>query len=130
MAETLELKDIANKLGELEAALAAAAKLYGLEAKRAVLREKEAVSGSGDFWNDAQKAQGHLKELNDLKKRGPLDPKARVEDQGALGGPDAGDTGAPSSSNLRPSKKTSALDFELKLAGPTTSWTSSASTPG
>jgi peptide chain release factor 2 len=64
----LELKDIANKLEELEAALAAASELYGLEDKRSVLREKEAVSGSGDFWNDAQKAQGHMKELNDLKK--------------------------------------------------------------
>ena len=50
MAETLELKDIANKLEELKAALAGSARLYGLDDKRSVLREKEAVSGSGDFW--------------------------------------------------------------------------------
>ena len=68
MAESLELKDIANKLSRLEGAFADAAKLYGLDKKRSELKEKEAVSGSGDFWNDAQKAQAHLKELNDLKK--------------------------------------------------------------
>ena len=50
MAETLELKDIANKLGELQAALAAAAKLYGLEAKRSCARRRPspapAISGT------------------------------------------------------------------------------------
>ncbi|MDP2864644.1 MAG: peptide chain release factor 2 [Elusimicrobiota bacterium] len=125
MAETLELKDIANKLGELEAALAAAAKLYGLEAKRAVLREKEAVSGSGDFWNDAQKAQGHLKELNDLKKGVELldSVKRGIEDFKVHFdlARDAGDTGELPviMEGLRAiEKKLSALDFELKLAGP------------
>ncbi len=125
MAETLELKDIANKLGGLETALSAAAKLYGLEAKRAVLREKEAVSGSGDFWNDAQKAQGHLKELNDLKKGVELLDcvKREIEDFKVHFdlARDAGDTGELPviMEGLRAiEKKLSALDFELKLAGP------------
>jgi len=79
MAETLELKDIANKLSDLSAAFTAAAKLFDLDSKRATLREKEAVSGSGDFWNDAQKAQVHLKELNDLKKGVELLDTAKTE---------------------------------------------------
>lgn len=125
MAETLELKDIANKLGELEAALSAAAELYGLEAKRAVLREKEAVSASGDFWNDAQKAQGHLKELNDLKKGVELLDSVKREIEDLMVhfdlARDAGDTGELPviMGGLRAiEKKLSALDFELKLAGP------------
>jgi len=68
MAGTLELKDVANKLAFLESAFSEASRLFDLDKKRSQLREKEAVSGSGDFWNDAQKAQAHMKELNDLKK--------------------------------------------------------------
>jgi len=125
MAGTLELKDVANKLEELEGALSSLAKLYGLEDKRSVLREKEAVSGSGDFWNDAQKAQAHLKDLNDLKKGVELlDTVKREIDDFKVHfelARDAGDTaelpvimeglGAVE-------KKLSALDFELKLSDP------------
>ena len=125
MAGTLELKDVANKLGELEAALADSAKLYGLEDKRSVLREKEAVSGSGDFWDDAQKAQGHLKELNDLKKGVELldDVKREIEDfkvhfELARDAGDSGELPVIMEGLGAIEKKLSALDFELKLSDP------------
>ncbi len=125
MAEALELKDIANKLGELEAALAGLARLYGLDARRATLREKEAVSGSGDFWDDAQKAQAHLKDLNDLKKGiALLDAvKREIEDfkvhfELARDAGDAGELPVIMEGLRAVEKKLSALDFELKLSGP------------
>ena len=68
IAGTLELKDVANKLAGLDAFLGDSARLFGLEAKRASLREKEAQSGADGFWDDTQKAQAQLKEINDLKK--------------------------------------------------------------
>ncbi len=125
MAETLELKDIANKLDELEAALSGSAKLYGLDAKRAALREKEAVSGSGDFWNDAQKAQAHLKDLNELKKGVELldSVKREIEDfrvhfELARDSGDSGELPVIMEGLRGLEKKLSALDFELKLSGP------------
>ena len=125
MAENLELKDIANKLAELGEKLAAASQLYGLETKRSALREKEAVSGSGDFWNDAQKAQAHLKELNDLKKGVELlDSAGREIEDFKVHFELAGDAGDSSElpvimEGLRAvEKKLSELDFELKLSDP------------
>jgi peptide chain release factor 2 len=125
MAENLELKDIANKIAALEESLAGLAKLFNLEDKRATLREKEAASGSGDFWDDAAKAQVHLKELNDLKKGVELlDSVGRdIEDFKVHFelARDAGDTAELPviMEGLRAvEKKLSVLDFELKLAGP------------
>ena len=125
MAGTLELKDVTNKLEELGSALAAAEKLYGLDAKRATLREKEAVSGSGDFWNDAARAQTHMKELNDLKKGVDLlDTVAReLEDfkvhfELAKDAGDAGELAVIMDGLLAVEKKLKILDFELKLADP------------
>ena len=125
MAGTLELKDISNKLEELDALLAALGKLYGLEDKRAKLREKEAVSGSGDFWNDAAKAQTHMKELNDLKKGVELlDTVAReLEDfkvhfELARDAGDASELQVIMDGLLAVEKKLRILDFELKLSDP------------
>jgi peptide chain release factor 2 len=125
MAGTLELKDVTNKLEELGSALAAAARLYGLDPKRATLREKEAVSGSGDFWNDAARAQAHMKELNDLKKGVELlDTVAReLEDfkvhfELAKDAGDAGELAVIMDGLLAVEKKLKILDFELKLSDP------------
>ena len=125
MAGTLELKDVVNKLEELAAALDAASKLYGLEAKRATLREKEAVSGSGDFWNDAAKAQVLLKELNDLKKGVELldSAKREIEDfrvhfELARDAGDAAELPVIMEGLRGIEKKLSVLDFELKLSDP------------
>ncbi|MDA8132354.1 MAG: peptide chain release factor 2 [Elusimicrobia bacterium] len=125
MAGTLELKDIANKLGELDGALAAAAKLYGLEDKRARLREKEAVSGTGDFWNDAQKAQAHMKELNELKKGVELldGVKREIEDfkvhfELAKDAGDEGELPVIMEGLAGIEKKLKEMDFELKLSDP------------
>ncbi|MDO8805547.1 MAG: peptide chain release factor 2 [Elusimicrobiota bacterium] len=125
MAETLELKDIDNKLAELEAALADSAKLYGLDAKRATLRESEAVSGAGDFWDDAHKAQAHLKDLNDLKKGVELldSAKREIEDfkvhfELARDAGDAAELPVIMEGLRGIEKKLSVLDFELKLSDP------------
>ncbi len=125
MAGTLELKDVANKLEELGAALAAASRLYGLDAKRATLREKEAVSGTGDFWNDAQKAQAHMKELNELKKGVEmLDSVGRELEDFKVHFELAKDADDASElqlimDGLQPiERKLKLMDFELKLSDP------------
>jgi peptide chain release factor 2 len=125
MAETLELKDITNKLEQLGAAFAEASKLFDLDKKRMQLKEKEAVSGSGDFWNDAQKAQAHLKDLNDLKKGVDLldgvgreieDFKVHFELAKDAGG--EGELPVIMAGLAEVEKKLTALDFELKLSDP------------
>ncbi len=125
MAGTLELKDVSNKIEELEAALASDAKLYGLEAKRASLREKEAVSGTGDFWNDAQKAQAHMKELNDLKKGVELLDSVereigdfKVHFELAKDAGDSGELALIMEGLAAVEKKLRVMDFELKLSDP------------
>ncbi|HAT73107.1 MAG TPA: peptide chain release factor 2 [Elusimicrobia bacterium] len=125
MAESLELKDIANKLAYLEGAFSDAAKLYGLDKKRSELKEKEAVSGSGDFWNDAQKAQAHLKELNDLKKGVEMLDAAgseledfKVHFELARDAGDAGELSVIMAGLAKVEKKLSIMDFELKLSDP------------
>jgi len=125
MAENLELKDIANKITALEETLTSSAKLYGLEAKRSSLREKEAVSGSGDFWNDAQKAQVHLKELNDLKKGVELLDTVRLEIDDlkvhfelARDAGDMGELPVIMAALRAVEKKLSVLNFELTLSDP------------
>ncbi|MHB0995950.1 MAG: peptide chain release factor 2 [Elusimicrobiales bacterium] len=125
MAGTLELKDVSNKIAELEASLADAAKIYNLDSKRATLREKEAVSGSGDFWNDAAKAQAHMKELNDLKKGVELlDTVGRELEDFRVHFDLAKDAGDESELAVimdglaSVEKKLKILDFELKLSDP------------
>jgi peptide chain release factor 2 len=125
MAESLELKDIANKLAYLEGAFSDAAKLYGLDKKRSELKEKEAASGSGDFWNDAQKAQTHLKELNDLKKGVELLDAAgseledfKVHFELARDAGDSGELALIMAGLAAVEKKLSVMDFELKLSDP------------
>jgi len=125
MAESLELKDIANKLAYLEGAFSDAAKLYGLDKKRSELKEKEAVSGSGDFWSDAQKAQAHLKELNDLKKGVEMLDAAgseledfKVHFELARDAGDAGELAVIMAGLAKVEAKLSVMDFELKLSDP------------
>ena len=124
MAGTLELKDVANKLSELEAFFAGSARLFDLESKRAKVKEKEAMSGADDFWSDAQKAQVHMKELNDLKKGVDLldGVKRELDDfkvlfELARDAGDAGELPAIMSGLGAVEKKLSELDFELKLSG-------------
>ena len=124
MAGTLELKDVANKLAELETFFSDSSRLFNLETKRADLREKEAVSGSDGFWDDAQKAQVHLKDLNDLKKSVELlDGVGReLEDlkvhfELARDASDASELPVIMAGLEAVGKKLTALDFELKLSG-------------
>ena len=125
MAGTLELKDVANKLAFLESAFAEASRLFDLDKKKAQLREKEAVSGSGDFWNDAQKAQAHMKELNDLKKGVDLlDGVAREIEDFKVHFDLAKDAGDMSELPVIMAglggieARLSVMDFELKLSDP------------
>ncbi|MCX5791219.1 MAG: peptide chain release factor 2 [Elusimicrobia bacterium] len=124
MAGTLELKDVANKLAELETFFSDSARLFGLEAKRASLREKEALSGADGFWEDTQKAQTHLKDLNDLKKSVEmLDSVAseledfKVHFELARDAGDASELPLIMAGLEEVSKKLTVLDFELKLSG-------------
>ena len=64
---SLEFKDIANRLDEMGKAFADLTRLLDVEKKRGLIKEKEKAASGSDFWNDTQKAQGHLKELSELK---------------------------------------------------------------
>jgi peptide chain release factor 2 len=125
MAATFEFKDAGNKLEQLEAALAAAAALFGLAAKKTALKDKEAVSVEAGFWDKAEKAQTHLKELNDLKKGVGLvnklgreleDCRAHLELARESGDP--GELPLIMEELKVTEQKLSAFDFELKLSGP------------
>jgi len=125
MAQTLELKDVANKLEHLDKVLEEVTSLYGLAKKREELNKKEAYASSADFWNDTEKAQGHLKELNDIKKDVELieNIKKELEDfrvhfELARDSDDAAELGVVMAGLGTVEKKLSDLDFELKLSDP------------
>jgi peptide chain release factor 2 len=125
MAETLELKDVANKIDRLEKFLAEVAGLYGLEKKREELNKRETAATSADFWTDTEKAQVRLKELNDIKKDVSLIDavKAELEDfkvhfELARDSADAAELAVVMSGLRETEARLSALDFELKLSGP------------
>jgi len=125
MAETLELKDVANKLEHLDKFLAGVTSLYGLEKKREELDKKEAHASSADFWADTEKAQGHLKELNDIKKDVELIENIkkelddfRVHFELARDSADAAELAVVMAGLSGVEKKLSVLDFELKLSDP------------
>lgn len=124
MAGTLELKDAANKIEELSARFAETARVFDLEAKRASVKEKEAMAAADDFWNDTEKAQQHLKALNEIKKNVELldGINQELEDQKVLFelARDADDTAelpGIMSALENVDKKLTDLDFELKLSG-------------
>jgi len=124
MAESLELKDISNKLEFLGGFLAEVSKLYGLEKKREELNKKESRAASADFWDNTEKAQTHLKELNDIKKDVSLidSIKTELEDfqvhfELARDSDDAAELALVMAGLRETEKKLSALDFELKLSG-------------
>ncbi|MBI4802631.1 MAG: peptide chain release factor 2 [Elusimicrobia bacterium] len=125
MAETLELKDIANKIDRLDKFLADIAELYGLESKRAELKKKEDASAALDFWNNTEKAQAHLKIVNDIKKDVSLMDavKAELEDFKvhfvlARESGDAAELALVMEGLREVEKKLSGVDFELKLSEP------------
>ena len=126
MAATLELKDVVNKLEHLDKFLAGVTSLYGLEKKREELNKKEAGAASADFWTNTEKAQTHLKELNDIKKDIALIDgiKTELEDfavhfELARDSNDAPELAVVMAGLKETEKKLSALDFELKLSAPT-----------
>lgn len=124
MAGTLEFKDIENKIDELSARFAETAKVFDLEAKRASVREKEAMTAEDGFWDDADKARQHLKALNDIKKNVELldGINSEIEDQKVLyelarDGEDASELPGIMEGLAAIEAKLTDLDFELKLSG-------------
>ena len=124
MAGTLEFKDIENKIDELSARFAETAKVFDLEAKRASVKEKEAMTAEDGFWDDAEKARQHLKALNDIKKNVELldGMKGEIEDQKVLlelarDGEDASELPGIMEGLAAIEAKLTDLDFELKLSG-------------
>ncbi|MBU2573626.1 MAG: peptide chain release factor 2 [Elusimicrobia bacterium] len=125
MAETLEFKDIANKIAGLDKFFAEIVGLFGLESKRAELKQKEEASAASDFWSNTEKAQAHLKVVNDIKKDVALIDavKAELEDfkvhfDLARESGDAAELVLVMDGLKETEKKLSALDFELKLSEP------------
>lgn len=124
MAGTLEFKDIENKIDELSARFAETAKVFDLEAKRASVREKEAMTAEDGFWDDADKARQHLKALNDIKKNVELldGINSEIEDHKVLyelarDGEDASELPGIMEGLSAIEAKLTDLDFELKLSG-------------
>ena len=124
MAGTLEFKDIENKIDELSARFAETAKVFDLEAKRASVKEKEAMTAEDGFWDDAEKARHHLKALNDIKKNVELldGISGEIEDQKVLyelarDGEDSSELPGIMEGLAAIEAKLTDLDFELKLSG-------------
>lgn len=124
MAGTLEFKDIENKIDELSARFEETAKVFDLEAKRASVKEKEAMTAEDGFWDDADKARQHLKALNDIKKNVELldGINSEIEDQKVLyelakDGEDASELPGIMEGLAAIEAKLTDLDFELKLSG-------------
>ncbi len=124
MAEHIEFKDAANKIEELSKKLSALGVLMDVEKKRAIIKEREAVAASSDFWNNSQNAQGALKELSDLKNdverfsraaKAIDDASAHLELAREMGDP------GELEEIMRNLEKTQNLlrdmDFEIKLSG-------------
>lgn len=125
MAGTLELKDIVNKISGLEKYYSAVVGLFGLDKKRAELKQKEEASTAPDFWDNTEKAQAHLKVVNDLKKDVALMDGVRkdLEDfkvhfELARDSGDAAELAIVMNGLQETEKKLSAMDFELKLSDP------------
>lgn len=124
MAGTLEFKDIENKIDELSVRFAETAKVFDLEAKRASVKEKEAMTAEDGFWDDAEKARQHLKALNDIKKNVELldGISGEIEDQKVLyelarDGEDSSELPGIMEGLAAIEAKLTDLDFELKLSG-------------
>ena len=124
MAGTLEFKDIENKIDELSVRFAETAKVFDLEAKRASVKEKEAMTAEDGFWDDADKARQHLKALNDIKKNVELldGINSEIEDHKVLyelarDGEDASELPGIMEGLAAIEAKLTDLDFELKLSG-------------
>ncbi len=125
MAANIEFKDIVNRLERLEAALADFARLVDLDAKKEQLLQKEAFSAAPGFWDDANKAQAHLKGLNDLKHwvdgvgavgRELGDARAHYELAKEMD--DAGELPAIMAALEAAENRLADMDFEIKLSGP------------
>ncbi|MEW5907472.1 MAG: peptide chain release factor 2 [Elusimicrobiota bacterium] len=125
MAANIEFKDILNRLERLEASLADFSRLVDLDAKKEQLRQKEAFSAEPGFWDDAGKAQSHLKGLNDLKHwvdgvgavaRELGDARAHYELAKEMD--DAGELPAIMAALETAENRLADMDFELKLSGP------------
>lgn len=124
MAEHIEFKDAANKIDELSKKLAALGALMDVDKKRNIIKEREAVAASSDFWDNSQNAQGALKELSELKNDVDRFSRAAkvIEDSAAhlelareLGDPNELDEimrNLDGAQNLLRD-----MDFEIKLSG-------------
>ncbi|MDT8286332.1 MAG: peptide chain release factor 2 [Elusimicrobiales bacterium] len=125
MAANIEFKDILNRLERLEASLADFSKLVDLDAKKEQLLQKEAFSAAPGFWDDANKAKAHLKELNELKHwvdgvgavaRELGDARAHYELAKEMD--DAGELPAVMAALETAENRLADMDFELKLSDP------------
>lgn len=125
MAANIEFKDILNRLERLESSLADFSKLVDLDAKKEQLLQKEAFSAAPGFWDDANKAKAHLKELNELKHwvdgvgtvaRELGDARAHYELAKEMD--DAGELPAIMAALETAENRLADMDFELKLSDP------------
>lgn len=122
----MEFKDIVNKIEELEKSFKEISKLFNLEKKKLELAQKEKESSQSDFWNNPQKAQAHLKDLNDLKKEisimeqiGSDIEDAKVHYELAKETNDVHELSLIMENLKKTENKISDFDFELKLSEPT-----------
>lgn len=65
---TLEIKDVSNKIDLLENKFSEIKLIFNIEKKKEIVCQLEKKSLEPDFWNDTQKAQSTLKEINELKR--------------------------------------------------------------
>ncbi len=63
----MEIKDLQQLSGEINQRLSKLFEIQHITQKEQTLKEKEALSASPDFWNDADKAKAVSKEIDSLK---------------------------------------------------------------
>jgi len=124
MAGLLEFKDALNTLDSLDARLRSLEEIAGIDQKKKIASEGEALSGSSDFWNNAAQAQEKMRQISDIKKELESYKTARLTLDNARALYElAKDEGAASElPEILALLKTAegivgGLDFELKLSG-------------
>lgn len=124
MAGLLEFKDALNTLDSLDARLRSLEAIAGIDQKKKIAAEGEALSGSSDFWNNAAQAQEKMRQISDIKKELESYRSARQTLDNARALYElAKEEGAVSElpeilALLKNAESTiGGLDFELKLSG-------------
>ncbi|HOX22614.1 MAG TPA: peptide chain release factor 2 [Elusimicrobiales bacterium] len=125
MAGLLEFKDALNAMEALDTRLKSLESIAGIEQKKKIVAEGEALSASSGFWDNAGQAQEKMRQVSDLKRELESYKTARQNLDNAralyeLAKEADAQSELPEIMNLLKSAEgiIGGLDFELKLSDP------------